>query len=1040
MKKILFSLLLCLFCVSITAAEYMKVGDIKTFDIGYIDHLKGCVWTISRPSNVSFVSTPGAYDTKVQVRATKEFSGDPCIVQCKYYWLEKDPIKGTYTYSRSSYKKWSIFINKSGNDGNSGGGTGGTTPNNPEDKRIKLYLCKNGKVDYSQEVTEMTVEEGESLNFWTGTCYGPHIYFRVDDTSIANIDENNYILDGFSEGTTWFHACDAGGGWANCKIIVKKRNLQNGDYVKYPCNRNYQMGFEVTDIAKKECKFSYTNSNYVPTNGTLKVPQTVFGLNVVSVGTQNSLEKIKKIVLPNSVRTIENYAFRKSKDLEEIELPSSLTEIGESAFASSPLKSIKLPSSLTEIGEYAFASSSLKSILIPEGVKNIGEGCFRSCRNLEEASLPSTLKKIPSECFGESFKLRKVTLTDGIKEIKGGAFRLTGIASIVIPASIELIDNNGLNTHSISVITCSGENPCVLKGATFWEGVTVYVPKNAWARYKQDVEWKKIPNIKAIEDKEENLYVLRPYWRDETVDARTGRIQSTGNAYQAKIKTYEGNDEFSIAQLVNDEFVAYGTKSNTPIFSDSDIKEGYASKEFPLYSMKNSNVHKFILPEGWKGDSLLVKIDKDLSRVVFVYGKKIENIEKASLPTNVSILLGREKTLKISASPNDAQITSIEWYSRNEDIATVKDGVVTALKFGEASIYCVVNGNIVSNDCKVTITNSPYYYCGNNNGWTSEPITPLEYDKARKAYVLRIPAGDYFKVIDYELFLEKNDWWQAFYGTKTEGVLSGPLEWYGESFAVPYDKKEYDFILYPSTMTYEIKPIETSGVNGESIAIKDNVSILLGREETLKISASPNDAQISSIEWYSRNEDIATVKDGVVTALKFGETSIYCVVNGNIVSNDCKVTITNSPYYYSGNKNYWTSDPITPLEYDKTRQAYVLRIPTGDNFKVIDYELFLEEDDWWLASYGPKTENVLSGPLEWCSALCFVAPDDTKEYEFILYPSTKTYEIKPIETSGINDVLMDVKDKMRIFSIEGLELRIPQKGLNIINGKKIIIK
>ena len=241
-------------------------------------------------------------------------------------------------------------------------------------------------------------------------------------------------------------------------------------------------------------------------------------------------------------------------------------------------------------------------------------------------------------------------------------------------------------------------------------------------------------------------------------------------------------------------------------------------------------------------------------------------------------------------------------------------------------------------------------------------------------------------------------------------------------------------------MTYEIKPIETPGINGESIAIKDNVSILLGREETLKISANPNDVQISSIEWYSRNEDIATVKDGVVTALKFGETSIYCVVNGNIVSNDCKVTITNSPYYYSGNKNYWTSDPITPLEYDRARQAYVLRIPTGDNFKVIDYELFLEKDDWWLASYGPKTENVLSGPLEWCSASCFVVPEDTKEHEFILYPSTMTYEIKPIETSGINDVLMDVKDKMRIFSIEGLELRKPQKGLNIINGKKIIIK
>ena len=781
----------------------MKVGDVKTFDIGNVNHLQTCIWTISRPSNVSFVSTPGAYDTKVQVRATKEFSGDPCIVHCKYYWLELDPITGRYIYSRSSYKRWSIFVNKTGNDGDSGGGTGGTTPSKPEDKRIKLYLYKNGRVDYSQEVTEMTVEEGESLRFGTGTCYGPYIYFRVDDTSIANIDENKLFLDGVSAGTTWFHAYDAGGGWANCKIIVKKRDLQNGDYIKYPSNRNNQMLFKVTDITKKECKFSLTNDDYVPTNGILKVPQTVFGLNVVSVGTQNSLEKIKKIVLPNSVRTIENDAFSKSKDLEEIELPSSLTEIGE----------------------YAFASSPLKSILIPEGVKNIGKGCFWRCRKIEEVSLPSTLKKVSTRCFEECFNLRKVTLTDGIKEIDEEAFKATGIASIAIPASIELIDNHGLNTHSISVITCLGENPCVLDGATFWKGVTVYVPKNALARYKQDVEWKKFPNIKAIEDKEENLYVLRPYWRDETVDARTGRIQNTGNAYQAKIKTYEGNDEFSIAQLVNDDFVAYGTKSNTPIFSDSDIKEGYASKEFPLYSMKNSNVHKFILPEGWKGDSLLVKIDKDLSRVVFVYGKKIENIVKASLPTNVSILLGREETLKISTNPNDAQISSIEWYSRNEDIATVKDGVVTALKFGETSIYCVVNGNIVSNDCKVTITNSPYYYSGNNNDWTSEPITPLEYDKARKAYVLRIPAGDYFKVIDYELFLEKDDWWQAFYGTKTEGVLSGPLEWYGESFAVPYDKKEYEFILYPSTMTYEIKPIETSGINDVLMDVKDKMRI-----------------------------------------------------------------------------------------------------------------------------------------------------------------------------------------------------------------------
>lgn len=1027
MKKILFSLLLCLFCVSITAAEYMKVGDIKTFDIGYIDHLKGCVWTISRPSNVSFVSTPGAYDTKVQVRATKEFSGDPCIVQCKYYWLEKDPIKGTYTYQRSSYKKWSIFINKSGNDGNSGGETGGTTPNNPEDKRIKLYLCKNGKVDYSQEVTEMTVEEGESLNFWTGICYGPHIYFRIDDTSIANIDENKYILDGVSAGTTWFHAYDAGGGWANCKIIVTKRNYKDGDNMKYPTDRAPQMFFRVTNAQKNECELSGINEDYKPVNGEITIPSKVFGFNVVR---------------------IDKVGYRKLKNVKKIHLPNSVKEIGDNAFQNaSELEDIELPYSLERIGKYAFSGLTFKSIIIPEGVSYIGEGCFWQCQKLYNVSLPGSLEIVPDNCFTYCYGLRNVILSEGIKKIGFAAFQNSGIASIVIPASMERICKQALKSISLVEITCFGEKPCALDNDAIWENLTLYVPIKSIEQYKHAEEWKNISKIRAIGDKEKVLYVLIPSWRNTSFNSEAGKIPYTKNSYEAKIKTYTGDrNKFSIAKLVGSDFVEYGTISNEAIFSDSEIKNGQAVKKYRLYPMNNNNVHKFLLPKDWQGDSIQVRIDGDINWITFEYGSKESNIEKVSLPDNRSVLLGKNDTLSINITPLDAQISSIEWFSRNENIAKIKNGVIQALDFGETSVYCIVNGNIVSNDCKVIITHSPYLYCGDLNSWSSEKLIRFRYDKDKQVYYMRVSSGlammiNSFIIIDHCAYISSGNFWSSAYGDAGSNASTGILL-KGSHVPIVTGRKMtgYDIVIYPSSMTYEIKPIETSGINGGLIAIKDNVSILLGRKETLKISASTNDAQISSIEWYSRNEDIATVKDGVVTALKFGETSIYCVVNGNIVSNDCKVTITNSPYYYSGRNNDWTSKPITPLEYDKARQAYVLRIPTGDNFKVIDYELFLEKDDWWLASYGPKTENVLSGPLEWCSASCFVVPEDTKEHEFILYPSTMTYEIKPIETSGINDVLMDVKDKMRIFSIEGLELRKPQKGLNIINGKKIIIK
>lgn len=87
----------------------LKVGETYTCDIGYVNNLQSCFWTISAPDVIEFVRTPGAYDTQVTVRALKG-SSSPVVVQCKYYWLELDPMTGRYTYSRNTYKDWTFFV------------------------------------------------------------------------------------------------------------------------------------------------------------------------------------------------------------------------------------------------------------------------------------------------------------------------------------------------------------------------------------------------------------------------------------------------------------------------------------------------------------------------------------------------------------------------------------------------------------------------------------------------------------------------------------------------------------------------------------------------------------------------------------------------------------------------------------------------------------------------------------------------------------------------------------------------------------------
>jgi hypothetical protein len=67
--------------------------------------------------------------------------------------------------------------------------------------------------------------------------------------------------------------------------------------------------------------------------------------------------------------------------------------------------------------------------------------------------------------------------------------------------------------------------------------------------------------------------------------------------------------------------------------------------------------------------------------------------------TTLSLKAGETATLKAATTPADAEVT---WKSSNEKIATVKDGVVTAVAAGEATITATAGEKTA--DCAVTVT------------------------------------------------------------------------------------------------------------------------------------------------------------------------------------------------------------------------------------------------------------------------------------------------------------------------------------------------
>ena len=90
------------------------------------------------------------------------------------------------------------------------------------------------------------------------------------------------------------------------------------------------------------------------------------------------------VAIPNSVKSIGDWAFGYCSGLTSVTIPNSVTSMGESAFyGCSGLTSVTIPNSVRSIGEQAFYScSGLTSVTIPNSVTYIGEEAFANCSEL----------------------------------------------------------------------------------------------------------------------------------------------------------------------------------------------------------------------------------------------------------------------------------------------------------------------------------------------------------------------------------------------------------------------------------------------------------------------------------------------------------------------------------------------------------------------------------------------------------------------------------------------------------------------------------
>ncbi len=161
----------------------------------------------------------------------------------------------------------------------------------------------------------------------------------------------------------------------------------------------------------------------------ITIPSTYKGRAVTEVldyffgGKESGIIRTQSIIIPDSVTSIGDIAFKECNSLTSVTIGNGVTSIGDIAFSGcSSLTSITIGNGVTSIGDYEFSyCSSLTSITIPDGVTSIGDYAFSNCSVLTSITFNGTVAEWNAiekgDYWNNNIPATKVVCEGGVVEI-----------------------------------------------------------------------------------------------------------------------------------------------------------------------------------------------------------------------------------------------------------------------------------------------------------------------------------------------------------------------------------------------------------------------------------------------------------------------------------------------------------------------------------------------------------------------------------------------------------------------------------------------
>ena len=241
---------------------------------------------------------------------------------------------------------------------------------------------------------------------------------------------------------------------------------------------------------------------------------------------------------------------------------------------------------------------------------------------------------------------------------------------------------------------------------------------------------------------------------------------------------------------------------------------------------------------------------------------------------NVTVKLGETGWIGATYNPNNASDKVLYWTSSNEKIAKIHEGVITPVSRGTATLTAISRAGGKVATCQVIVQDPDFVNLESitmktealdlkvgETGWVGVTYTPSN-------------AGD--KVLTWKSSNEK-------VATVSEGTVRAVGKGTAILTATSRDGGK--------TATCKVT-VDDGTVSLESLSLKTtNLTMNKGEKATVYAVYNPSNVTDKVLYWSSSNTKVATVSEGVVTAVGNGTATITAKSRDGGKTATCKVTV-----------------------------------------------------------------------------------------------------------------------------------------------------